>query len=659
MTIPAIATSEWPRDAIWLDGRWLPISGPVNYQNLALFSRKVTIGDHTKDSDDLISTWITLRDTTGGTGVLDIQEGTHDSRFWFGTLWSRDYGLLTLNRFSHEVTNGSYPLGDLKVSGTRRFFYANSTNDIFLWDQTAGTFGQGTDTLDNLTAAPVNVGVRFRGTGAGTRLFVPVGASGIDAYDGTTVTNIAADSDTNDLNCLALVEWDDKLIALGTAGELWASLDGSSFVRQASTIDGAYEPRNMVIYFNRNGDRTVHVTTDEKLHAWDSTNDVLIPTEVKMPPHPQGGLGADDWRNTLYQSAGMMVYFFNGGTQGEVGMTRNDGIPATYRGHIVDLRAEHNALYALVQGTTEDATDPDFISEGIFDEQAVFSPEQAYSSLWAYTNLGWHVVWVSDEAGDTPTRIYVSAAQGGYRLWWGANGILHNQILPRDFHNPRAALEAGVGDFATTGFIETGWFDAAMAGFRKLASHVEVGIERASPSAEVRVLYATDFNDAWLPLGDPIDEAGSHVIPFGEIATADGDTFSEGMAFGRIRFRVEMETTASPDDLTQSPVLSYLGLYFIKVPKESASWTFAVPTFSEKGFMGGEHGFESGREIKAFLDDLLEDERFIQFGYLGEIRRVKVSGVPRGTDQTGTDHDDGQRQVSLVEVKLPESRLAM
>ena len=59
------------------------------------------------------------------------------------------------------------------------------------------------------------------------------------------------------------------------------------------------------------------------------------------------------------------------------------------------------------------------------------------------------------------------------------------------------------------------------------------------------------------------------------------------------------------------------------------------------------------------MDELLEDEKFIIFGYLGELKRVKVAGVPRGQDDTGTNHGEGVRVVNIVEAKVPASRVAV
>ena len=609
----------------------------VRYQNLASFSRKSVIGDYTRDSDDLISTYIALRNVTGGGQIYDINEASDVNRFWYATLRTTESNYISLNRETVDV-EGAYVLGDLNA--TDRFYYANADLNIFVWEETTDS---GTDTTANLTAIPVNVAVNFKGSGTNS-FFVPLGASGIDKFDGTTVTNIPG------IPAAAMYAWSNKVYALGTDGVLYSSLDGTTFAQEGfeSTVDGSERAKNLASFYNRSDRLVLYAITNRAAYAYDEDVEKFYETDMNFPPHPGNSKGACRWRDQLNAASGMMVYSYNGGVVSEFGPARNDGLPAAYRGTVVDLRPGHNALYALIQGSTDtgdvpaDVMDPTSIS----DTGITFSGATAVSSVMAWTQLGWHTIWVSPTSGVAPNRIVVSGAQDDYRLWWDAGGALHTQCLEIDFHNPLQGINAGVDRFAPDGYIETGWFDAAMEGFHKLASHLEVSLERADPTYPVTVKYQSDSDNGWTILGTDLAAKGKHVLPFG----LDDNGFSRGLHFERIRFRLEMRST----DAMQSPLLRHIGLYFIKEPKESAAWTMQVD-LSEEG--AAFCGWADTLTLKQTLDDLLEAKEFLVLEHLREQLRVRIAAVPNGEDSTGQDVYSGSRVISIVEVKLGESEL--
>ncbi|HSE46441.1 MAG TPA: hypothetical protein VLA89_14035 [Gemmatimonadales bacterium] len=609
-----------------------PVAGPVRVQNIGSFSRKFNIGDTTRDSDDLLSTYVTLSNMTGGGQKLEMNEAADTSRFWYSTLRTTESNYLSLNRETVTVT-GTYPLGDFKAND--RFYYANGL-DIYEWDETTDT---GSDTGDNLTSTPVNVGVSFKGTGT-EGFFIPLGSSGIDKYAGGVITNIT------DCDAMALYQYGTKLYALDLNGTLFSSTDGATFAEEGidANIDGSEDGKHLAIFYNQANKKVLHAITNRAVYAYDEDTEKFYEI-FDFPPHPGNGKGCDHFRSALYVASGMMVYAYAGGTIGEVGPTRDDGLPAAYRGEIVDLRKGHNALYALIAGSADVADAPANIMQEqvIQDASITFAGSTAVASVMAWTELGWHTIWVSTGSGTAPNRILVSGAQNGYRLWWGANGSLYTQELEADFHNPLQGLEAGIDRFTTTGYIETPWFDAAMEGFHKIGSHVEVSLERASASTPVIVKCMKDHESGWTQIHDPLTAKGRHVIPLG----LDDEDFSRGLHFEKIRFRVEFTGTA-----TDSPLLRHLALYFIKEPKESHSWQIQIvfPDEPDPAL-----GWNDSLQIKETLDALLESEQFLSMTHLRETWRVRVSAVPNGIDETGQEVYAGSRLISLVECKLPES----
>ena len=76
-------------DEIIIDGwRFKVVGGVVNVQNLATFQRKTVIGDYTRDSNPVLSTWV-LTDFSGGHGVQALEEGADAARYRFGVVDAR------------------------------------------------------------------------------------------------------------------------------------------------------------------------------------------------------------------------------------------------------------------------------------------------------------------------------------------------------------------------------------------------------------------------------------------------------------------------------------------------------------------------------------------------------------------------------------------
>lgn len=612
------------------------VEGAIPYQNLAAFDRKNAIGETSRDDDNLISAYIALFDNTGGGQVLDIKEAEDQSRFYFSTLRTTEPGMLCLNRETRTLT-GTYPLGD--YSGTDHFYYmvttAGPTYALWYYDATTAL---GVDTTKVLASSPVNIGVSFKGDLASTKFFIPVGAAGINVFDGTNIstnTNVTG-------GVAALYSWSNALYALGLNGQLWKSTDGTTFTWTTARIDGADTPLHLAAFYNRADTLILYAISNRAAYAYDDSNDILFETDLSFPPHPGNGRGANRWRDALYAASGMMVYSYNGGVMGEMGPTRRDGLPAEYRGSILDLRAGHNAMYALVAGS--ETVDPDPLAEmdfpNIYDDPLLVSSGRALASLLFWNQLGWHTAWVGLTPGAIPTRVYVSGANGEYRLWWGANGVLYTQALERDFHNPRQGLEAGIDRFESSGYIETGYFDANMKGWHKLASHLAVSVEKMYTSCQIRVRAMIDEETNWTLL-ETITVRGKSVIPFG----VDANGYSFGAKFDRIRFQVELLTT----DPTKSPLLDSIALYYIKIPNESGAWTVTVNLASDN--LGG-LGWDSGEQMKTTLDALLEEPGFMMFEHVGQVFRARLAAIANGRDYPGQEFNAGTRVLSIVEVQV-------
>lgn len=630
---------------IWLDGRAYPAT-QVTLVDLAAFVPRISIGDSSRDSDDLLSSWI-VSDLSGGGQVWDLNEASDSGRFWFATLHTPDPFLLTLNRAVDAVPapNGlaAFPLGDL--AGT---CYLAFGSEIRAWDEATGTLV--TPTAHTLASPPTNKAVAFAG-----KLYVPQG-TGYQTFSGSAIAAQVTDNGAGTpLQAAALGVWDNKLYLFGQDGLLASSADGATWnvdlgpAASKLVLQTGETPRHLIEFYDRSGTPALHLITNRRAWAYDPDATRLYPTNLKPAPHPSLGKGVAVWQTggDLYLSSGSNVYRYDGSVISEGGPARDNNLPAAYRGQIVDLIGESNGLYALIQGSTSTIAGT---ATAVLDETSDYDDpldghaQTAVSSLLYWTGQGWHTAWTGDAATGVPSWGLVSDADDAYRLWWGHGATAYTLALPTDFHNPRAGLQDGVDRFEAAGYLETGWFDANMAGFDKLAADVSLNAPLASATETVLLSYERDFDTDWTPLGT-VSAAGRTSFGFG---WDDARSFSAGLGFDRIRFRLDF--ARDPEDDTKSPLVDSLVFHFIKVPRAGQSWTITVPlSFGADGWEG-----RSAAEIRDELRDLLRTDRFLQFrhGPDGATYRVRVARR-QGPQATGNDAR-GALTVSLVEAPLPD-----
>lgn len=608
-----------------------PVLPTASYQNLARWNGKTVFGDYTRDSDEVISSkiWTAFG---GGIGVLHNREGSDDGRCWWSTLWTQSPFQLTLNRRSVAVTGARYPLGDLA-----NIFYVADANQVFPWDESTAAFGTA---LTGTMSTPV-----WKGTAWNGNQYIPLGDNGYAYHNGTAVTTSTA------IDVVDFCAWDNRLIALGYDAKIYESFDGTSWA-QVAEINSSETPKRLVVYTDRSDNEAVYVITDRVVYGYDPVLQLLIRTRLQFPPHPDNGLGAAVWRpgEDLYVSAGLGVYRFNLAAIAPTGLDRDEGLPTEYRGVIKDLEPGHNMLVAYLQGqqTASEVADPQAeFDVGQNTEEMALAGSDAYSLLVAWNGFGWHPLWISPDAEGDPVWCVFSGAENVYRLWWGygvdSDNRCYTQLLPRSFANPRQLIDAGEGDFTASGQLDTGWFDANMREFDKVASHLEFNVETASATETITVSYMRDYDTSWTLLGN-ITASGKAIIPL-NVGTYDGNDFSYGLNFRRIRFLVQM--SRDPSDSTVAPLLDSFVLKYIKVPIATATYQLSIPLDFEEWEGRGPDA------IKAELDTLIESNQFIAFHH-GDpnhsVHRVRLSYV-RGVDSTGQDYR-GRRDITVVEVPL-------
>jgi hypothetical protein len=637
---------------VYIDGEPFPTVGELREEDLARLPPKTTIGPYTHESDPIFATW-SMESWTGGGQKEWLVEGSDTDRYWTGTLEARWANQLTLGpeilSVSGTSVQGARPVGEHE--GTIWLCWDTS---LFKWVEATKTITAG---AVNLQAVPSNKGVVYKGN-----LYVPQGGTGYEALDGAGPTKTSYANTV--LMPVDFVVWDDKLVALTTTGQIRWSQNGADWKASADLTHAAAAatylalpdgttPRQLVLFFNRSDEDAVHIITDRDVWAWDPVTPKLYRTHLRFPPHMDQGLGASVWRDDMQVAVGVGVHGYNGSTIRVMGLDRDHGLPAEYRGRIMDLQPEYNGIYALVEGISEanEGEEELVLDAGPMDEQIYIGAERALSSLHVFTGFGWHQIWAANTASGSSTWSMVTTASDTYRLFWGHGEHIFTTVLRRMFHAPLQGLRAGIDRFQTDGFIETGRFDGGMAGYDKVASHIalvvpgeESGVNGMPDGCYIDVSWRTDRAPSYRSLGR-VETSGRSVIHF----DPDEHDFDPGDPFRWCQIRLDFHS----DSATVSPVLESLVLKYIQRPNQSIrTWTVAIPLQFDD-----EWNARTPSEIRSHIRRLLTEPRFYTFqpyrDFEGgtnehETFRVLISRS-NGGDAVGPDNR-GQRLLNLVEV---------
>lgn len=601
----------------------------ITVSQLSAYQPGVTIGAVDVDSHPVLATW-GISDLSGGHGLADHQAGVTDQRYRIGTadVTRKKAWTCRLLTTAETGTAGEFwPCGDLLYSGNVEMYGAFGT-DLHVWNEGGGAW---TDTTNNLTAAPVNTGVAFKGTGT-LKLFIPMGSSGYATYTGATFANVAASAGTVPAAKAFCVFGSTSLICLDTVGQLWYSVDGSAWtsfstdgkVDESLTANWIYEDRDAM------GNPVLMVVTTGGLYSFDPAGPTLYRQDLQFPNHPSQGQVGCSWRGEQYISAGLNVFTYTGGNIGSMGLDRDEGLPITLGGRvakIISLVPELNGMYALVQGDAEDAVSGDYLVK---------------SSVHVWTGFGWHAVWESSETVNV-TRLYVSGARGAHRLWWGSyNGTTYTSYtirLPISLTNPRSIQYYDGANYDTTAYIETGLTNMGMPGSDKIG--VSVGV-RADNNNGVAVdypvvKYRTAENAAWATCAGPYDASGTALAStLGTDTTYFYwlDSAFEGVRFEEIELRIEWDNPA---------FVKWMALYFAKVISGNFAWTVTLD-------LTNTYEDQSPAAMNAALDSYITSENIVDFIYRDTTYKVRVASWS-GADSSGRGDDRGMRSVQLIQVK--------
>lgn len=591
----------------------------VQYNELATLLGKVTTGDFTRDSDEIMSSkiWSTW---TGGMQVLNHRDGSDEGRYWIAdlnTVYPYQLGPL---RKVRNIATFSYPLGEIGAN----FYASNTSKQVCLWSEGGLAFGS---TIATLTTLPC-----YRATEFKSKLYIPQSV-GFQSFDGS-----AAGAQNTTVKAIAFAVWDTKLFAITSDNKLYSTPDGTTWTLEY-TLDSSAVMRRITLWMDSSGEPALYVATTKGIYGWDDLAAKLVPTRMMMPPHADNGRGFCMWHpgEDLYFSAGMDVARFTGSaiSPQQSGLSRDDGMPYQWRGPIVDLCPAYNAMYCLVDS------------------------QLGINLVLQFNGYGWHPVCTYDTALDepvypasslTPTWLYFQGNNPAtdLRLWWGNSNGGYTVVVPRNALNLREQIYQAGGtytDFKLDGSIDLGWFDAGMKMFEKIASHVEVNFSIADIASDtnVRMTYMKDDATSWTTIQGDATDPDRWVFPLGQTTLTDGTNFAAGMTFKRLRLNYRFDFDSDEIAAVDSIVLKY-----IKRPQQVTSFTFSI-RIPNQG-----HGGRSAQNLRDELRVLSTQPQFVRLrlGDSTDSYRVYLSRN-NGYEPSGQPNEGGS-DITVIHLPLED-----
>ncbi len=645
----------------------LPLILTTRSQSLAVFVRAGNFGDPTKASDEFISV-ITQGNWEGGGQVDQSKEGTDVSRYYDGTIdasrpFNNALGPLVQAVKPSGASGSAYCLGDAYSTVTKRpstMYHCFGTavrgiDPAASHDSTAPYYAGSA----SLTAEPVGVGFPYRGRGADTLLWIPLGDSGYatlsEAIAGTPIVANYAGSATRP-KAIAFANVDGELYCIDKDGYLWENQnDGvgwSKHQRAQSEVGGtksplifdlAEEPRSLIRFVDKGGAYQVYLATDQGVWWLNQTAESWVKTAIEFSPNTNFGTSMAVWRpgEDLWVAMGVDIVRLTSGNAivPDSGLLRDHGIPVNLRGKITAMQPGLNALYIAVAGNPATGVRQAYIEDaGLADDDAAYLPSnQAYPSIWAWTSRGWHRLWEDPAAGGDPTTMGISKIDAS-RLWWGSkDGYMRKMFLRTGWVNARAGREALLEEYAESSYIETSQFDMEMEGFDKQGSHITFNTIYADTGNYIDVSYRTDRVPNWTTLGRLDTTERTRVLAFDR----DGDGWYEGETFNWIQFRLALQRDAN---YRNSPILDSFSMSFMKIPKDTDAMQFTVPLPMETWGPG-----LTAKQIIDRLKALRVESNFLKLDINERSYRGTLTGLTT-VQGTGTDYQGGIT-VNFVAIK--------
>ena len=620
------------KNEILLNSERYKINGPVRKTLVSIAAPRFTIGDTQRGADPRASI-LTQNDFRGGIGWnRGLDPGTVD-RVWWSDCQTRFKGHLLLPRKSNAATTQAVgtikSITEFTVSASTDVYVVHSDNKVYKYLNASDAWSSSLDTLTN----PTKETIVFRDTTANYMIF----ARGSSGYTYTTDASTFTDMDVSghaSRNVEYFTIWHGQLWGIDNEGVLkqWASGPTANPTEKgALPLPNGYVT-SLFIYRDAAGTPIIYAGTKVGLWAFDETNNRWEETELRLPFHTNSGKGTVVWRDAIYFPAGNAIYKYQTGSNTAVvslvGFDRDHGIPEAYAGQVVKLIGTHNDLLAFVNAdidTSYTVFATGRQASGMGGASTVVSGTGT-SAILGFNDVAWEVKWTGADNTGLETA-HVGSAYNEYRMWFGVGNALYWTALSPDVINPD---EISTFQYASSGTMETPWFDGGDAAGNKTAISLRAVTSTCSTDINIAISYATNFNESYTSLGT-ITTNGTTTYDF-----ASG----VGVEFASIKFKA----TLTSDTVLSSPDLNLIELRWReKIPPK---YGFSVTIDAAKTFRS-----KTPKQILDNITTVINTNTLVPFTYKdNDSDRSYYVDLISASGFEFTGHDErGQIQIQLVE----------
>jgi hypothetical protein len=389
---------------------------------------------------------------------------------------------------------------------------------------------------------------------------------------------------------------------------------------------------SLFVYRDAAGTPIIYAGTKVGLWAFDETNNRWEETELRLPFHTNSGKGTVVWRDAVYFPAGNAIYKYQTGSNTAVvslvGFDRDHGIPEAYAGQVIKLIGTHNDLLAFVNAdidTSYTVFATGRQASGLGGASTVVSGTGT-SAILGFNDVAWEVKWTGTNNTGLENA-HVGSAYNEYRMWFGVGNALYWTALSPDVINPD---EISTFQYASSGTMETPWFDGGDAAGNKTAISLRAVTSTCSTNVNIAISYATNFNESYTSLGT-ITTNGTTTYDF-----ASG----VGVEFASIKFKA----TLTSDTVLSSPDLNLIELRWReKIPPK---YGFSVTIDAAKMFRS-----KTPKQILDNITTVINTNTLVPFTYKdNDSDRSYYVDLISASGFEFTGHDErGQIQIQLVE----------
>ena len=553
------------RGEVELEGVRYRVLGPIHRIPVQPFASKITIGDYSRDSEVVASSWI-QSDWRGGYGIEFGSYPKDQDRFFFSTLDTRyvralvlppkPLPLLTLS--SEPVSSGT--VETYSFLGPELYDWSSGSPSL-VWTASApildGAWG-----IDRLALAIEDGDLVF---------FVP--GSGDSTQTGIEAERVAF-----------LGGW---CYAACRDGKLWA-WNRSSWDEIASLPVPLEDVRSLFSYRIPNQEtETLFLLSSQGLWFLDRSLNTFFRTELSWPP--SGLVGKPTiWRGEVFIPIGRQLLRWNGTTVSETGPGREEGLPSFLPDRIQAVYGGYSELVLWLSGRIE-REDPD--SESSPDLGQIFSgwPDglegQVLDSgvLWSQDlflvsvgGTSWH--YLSREG----KGIGIVSSRGKELLLFSRENEVWGIPFPGELHNPQDLPEL---EREEEGELWSPWFDGSWLEIPKTALELHCRLRSCPPGGRVFLFLETEGDPPFL--AGIVNRPGSHSLSL--------ERLGKFPVFKRARVRIRIERGSHP----WGPVVEYVALSFLRRPKQRWAYNLTLDLSDEWRGRGT-------LELASWLRDLFE-----------------------------------------------------